>query len=94
MQVSFADTLVETVFFMKKGPNTQNLRRRRTCSGGWARPTPPKKKPHYYAWQGVNGKEVVDVPQGIRGPEGLPQLARQPDGPAHRVHRGADEQRH
>jgi len=59
MQVSFADTLVESVFFLKKGPNPQNLQAVKAFFGGLEKPTPQKKKPHYYAWSDVDGKEVV-----------------------------------
>lgn len=59
MQVSFADTLVESVFFLKKGPNAQNLQAAKSLFGRLGKATAPKKKPHYHAWSGVNGKEVV-----------------------------------
>ena len=59
MQVSFADTLVESVFFQKKGPNAKNLQTAKALFGRLGKPTPPKNKMNYYSWSGVNGKEVV-----------------------------------
>jgi len=64
MQVSFADTLVESVFFLKKGPNAQNLKVAKDLFARLGAPTAPKKKPYYFAWtgtdgEGVDGKEVV-----------------------------------
>jgi hypothetical protein len=59
MQVSFADTLVESVFFLKKGPNSQNLQAAKALFGRLGKPTAPQKKKHYYAWYDVDGKEVV-----------------------------------
>jgi len=60
MQVSFADTLVESVFFVKNGPNQQNLQAAKSLFGRLGEPSRPPKKVHYYAWNGVDGKEVVD----------------------------------
>ena len=64
MQVSFADTLVETVFFQKKGPNPQNLEAAKDFFRRLGTPVRPEKKKHYYVWNGpdgtgVNGEEVV-----------------------------------
>jgi hypothetical protein len=53
MQVSFADTLVESVFFLKKGPNPQNLQAPKDLFGRLGKPTAPEKKKHYYAWYDV-----------------------------------------
>src|SRR5205807_309627 len=59
MQVSFADTLVESVFFLKKGPNAQNLKAAKDLFGRLGKPKPPEKKKHYHAWYEVDGAEVV-----------------------------------
>lgn len=59
MQVSFADTLVESVFFLKKGPNAQNLKAAGDLFARLGAPARPKDKKHYYAWGDVDGSEVV-----------------------------------
>jgi hypothetical protein len=59
MQVSFADTLVESVMFLKKGPNAQNLKAAKDLFKRLGKSTPPKAKKHYHAWYGVDGSEVV-----------------------------------
>ena len=45
MQVSFADTLVESVFFVKKGPNTQNLQTAKDLFGAWANRIGRRRRP-------------------------------------------------
>ena len=69
MQVSFADTLVETVFFLKKGPNPQNLQAAKDLFRRLGKPSAPTKKPHYYAWHDVSGKEVVAFLKAYKAPQ-------------------------
>jgi hypothetical protein len=59
MQVSFADTLVESVFFQKRGPNSHNLQVAKDFFARLGEPTAPKKKNHYYAWYDKDGKDVM-----------------------------------
>jgi len=69
MQVSFADTLVESVFFMKKGPNPQNLQAASAFFVRLGKPAPPKKKAHYFTWHEVDGKEVVAFLKAYKAPQ-------------------------
>jgi hypothetical protein len=69
MQVSFADTLVESVFFLKKGPNPQNLEAASAFFARLGKPTSLKKKAHYFAWHQVNGKEVVAFLKAYKAPQ-------------------------
>ncbi len=50
MQVSFADTLVETVFFLKKGPNPQNLEAATSVLRAAGHADAAEKRTDYYAW--------------------------------------------
>src|SRR5262249_23206980 len=68
MQVSFADTLVESVFFTKKGPNPQNLQAARDFFSRLGKPTAPKEKPHYYSWA-ATGKDVVGFLRAYQAPK-------------------------
>ena len=69
MQVSFADTLVESVFFLKKGPNPQNLQAAKELFDRLGKPESMKKKSHYFAWNGVNGKEVIAFLKAYKAPK-------------------------
>ncbi len=69
MQVSFADTLVETVCFLKKGSNPQNLQAASDLFARLGGATPPPKKLHYYRWTGVDGKEVVGFLKAYHAPK-------------------------
>jgi hypothetical protein len=68
MQVSFADTLVETVFFLKDGPNSQNLQAAKRLFAQLGRPNAALTKSHYYAWSGVDGRNVVEFLKGYKAP--------------------------
>jgi hypothetical protein len=59
MQVSFADTIVESVIFKKDGPNAANLKAAKDLFKRLGKSTPPQAKKHYHAWYGVDGAEVV-----------------------------------
>ena len=67
MQVSFADTLVETVYFLKKGPNAQNLDAAGALFRRLGPPTTPEKRPDYFAWD-ATGEDVVSFFRAYRPP--------------------------
>ena len=68
MQVSFADTLVETVFFLKNGPNTQNLQAARASSAA-SGPETTERKPDYYSWKRRLAKDVVTFLKAYQPPK-------------------------
>jgi len=68
MQVSFADTLVETVYFQKKGPNAQNLEAARAFLSRLVAPKPLEGKPDYHAWE-VTGEDVVSFLKSYQPPK-------------------------
>jgi hypothetical protein len=68
MQISFADTLVETVFFLKNGPNAQNLEAARTLFSRLGAARPAERRPDYHAWVGT-GEDVVSFLRAYQPPK-------------------------
>lgn len=68
MQVSFADTLVETVCFVKKGPNTQNLDAAGAFFKRLGKPGAPDRRADYYSWP-ASGEEVVSFLRAYQPPK-------------------------
>ena len=94
MQVSFADTLVESVFFLKKGAEPSEppgggdvLRQAREANAA------AKEAPLLTAWTRCGREGSRGFPESLPAGQGRAQLSRQPDGASDGVHRGADEGR-
>jgi hypothetical protein len=58
MQVSFADTLVETVYFLKNGPNAQNIEAARALFQRLGASTRPELRKDYHVWKTTGGSVV------------------------------------
>jgi len=60
MQISFADSLVETVVFSRQDTvKEKNIKTVRAFFGRLGAPATLPGKPDYFAWQGVSGEEVI-----------------------------------
>ncbi len=68
MQVSFADTLVETVYFLKNGPNAQNVEAARAFFLRLGASTRPSKRKDYHVWK-TTGSSLVSFLKAYTPPK-------------------------